>query len=446
MYQSLHTAVVGPEGRTLEVQIRTPEMHKVAEYGVAAHWRYNEQAKRDPQFEAKVAWLRQITEWREDVTDAGEFLASVQSDVFQDRVYVRTPKGKIIDLPAGATPIDFAYRIHTDIGHRCKGAKVDGRLVPLDYQLRSGERVEILTASRGGPSHDWLNPNLGFVKTAQAREKIRQWFKKQKREENIAQGREILDKELMRLDLHRLFQAIIRILDYDKPNRPSDDDFIVQQRRLKEFEQLGFDTPRGEELLHFFQKYEHLDDLYFAIGHGSITPQHIIARLEQPQEATERLEVVLPTPIPVGITVRGTGGFLTSLARCCNPLPGDPIIGYVTRGRGVTIHKRDCRNLARKGITERLIEVDWGATAEHTFPVLVRIAAFDRAGLLRDVSNVVANEGVNLSEARVSTNKQDHTAIITATLEVTSISQLSRLLARIGRLPNVVEARRYTGA
>jgi GTP pyrophosphokinase len=409
MYRSLHTAVVGPEGKPLEAQIRTYEMHYTAELGIAAHWRYKEGQKQDPVFDNKIAWLRQLMEWRQEVTDAREFIDSLKTDVFQDRVYTFTPRGDIIDLPTGSTPIDFAYHIHTEVGHRCRGAKVNGKLVGLDYQLRNGDQVEILTAKRGGPSRDWLNPHLGYVKTSRARSKIRQWFKRQNRDENIVQGREVLEREFKRLGLDETpFDQIAKKFNFDK-----------------------------------------VDDLMAAIGAGDINAHQIAGRaleLVQPEEETLEIPPVRGTPTApaTGIRVRGVGDLLTNLAHCCNPLPGDDIVGYITRGRGVTIHRQDCPNILRMNDRERLIEVDWGPEITETYPVDVRVEAYDRQGLLRDIASVVADEAINLSAANVMTRKKDHMATMVVTLEIADIDQLSRVLARIERLPNVLEARRQT--
>ena len=405
MYQSLHTAVVGPDGKTLEVQIRTHEMHRTAELGIAAHWRYKEHAKRDPVFEAKIAWLRSLMDWRQELTDAWEFIDSLKTDIFQDRVYAFTPKGDIIDLPAGSTPVDFAYRIHTEIGHRCRGAKVNGRLVPLDYQLKTGDQVEILTAKRGGPSRDWLNPHLGYIKTSRARQKIRQWFRRQDRMEAIAQGRQLLEKELKR---------------------------------------LGLDQKNHEEIAALF-KFDKVEDLLAAIGYGDINVQQIAAKsieVEGEPEEVELPETAPPPPVVSGVTVRGVGDLLTRVAGCCHPLPGDPVVGYVTRGRGITIHRQDCPNILYLVDKERLIEVEWGEELKQVFPVMIEVLAYDRTGLMRDITEIMAGERINITSANVTTHPRDHTAVITATLEISSIMQLSRVLARIERLPNVFEARR----
>jgi guanosine-3',5'-bis(diphosphate) 3'-pyrophosphohydrolase len=406
-YQSLHTAVIYDDGGTLEAQIRTPEMHENAEYGIASHWRYKEGRKRDKAFEQRVLWLRRLMEWRQDVDDASDFVDAMKSDVFDDRVYVFTPRGDIIDLPAGSTPIDFAYHIHTEIGHRCRGAKVNGKLTSLDHKLETGDNVEILTAKRGGPSRDWLNPSLEMVKTQRARSKIRQWFRRQDREQNISHGRNLLERELHRLGLESV--------SYDE----------IADR-------LSF----GEA-----------DDLFAAIGCGDLQLGKIVARLVEQREAEISLpeepgEAPLERPVESEeISVLGLSGVLTHLGRCCNPAPGDPIVGYITRGRGATIHRRDCPNILRidDRDRERLVQVSWGQPRE-TYPVSVRIRAYDRDGLMRDVSTLVANEGINMPSINVST--KNSLATFDLVMAVTDISQLSRVLNRLEALPNVLEARR----
>jgi GTP diphosphokinase / guanosine-3',5'-bis(diphosphate) 3'-diphosphatase len=409
MYSSLHTAVLENDGKTLEIQIRTKEMHEMAEYGIAAHWKYKEgSSKRNYLYEQKIAWVRSLIDWRKDVTDAREFIDALKTDVFQDRVYIFTPKGKLIDLPAGSTPIDFAYYVHTEIGDRCRGAKVNGKLVALDYKLENGDQVEIITAKRGGPSRDWLNPHLGYARTERARTKIRQWFKRQDRGVNIAQGRDILDKEL---------------------------------------KQLGA-TAIGYEALASLFGFEIVDEFLAAIGQGDINSQQIATKIveaERKNQPEEMLPVAPPVPRATpstALSVRGAAGLLTNIARCCNPLPGDAIIGYITRGRGVTIHRRDCTNVLRSREPERLIEVDWGRS-EQTYPVMVKITAYDRGGLLRDIAAVVAAEDISMSSVSVSTQKS--IATFFATLEITSIDQLSQMLAKIDRIPNVIEVQRQTG-
>jgi GTP pyrophosphokinase len=407
-YQSLHTAVLYDDGRQLEIQIRTPEMDHNAELGIAAHWRYKEGAPRDEAFEKKILWFRSLMEWKQDVEDASEFVDSLKTDVFQDRVYVFTPKGDIYDLPAGSTPIDFAYHIHTDIGHRCRGAKVNGKLVPLDYSLKTGEQVEILTTKRGGPSRDWLNSNLGLVKTQRAKAKIRYWFKKQAREQNIAQGRDMLDRELRR---------------------------------------LGLSAVNLERIAHDFE-YKNLDDLLMAIGCGDLPLIRISNHLMQNEEDEDGLlfgtrAVSESAGQSDEITVVGLKGLLTTMARCCNPVPGDDIIGYITRGRGATIHRQDCPNILRLRERERLVRVAWGEQ-KRVYPVAVRIKAYDRDGLARDVSNLIANEGINMGlvQAGVNHEAKMNMAVLDLILEVKDVDQLTRVLTRIEALPNVMEANR----
>ncbi|HEX9090781.1 MAG TPA: TGS domain-containing protein, partial [Anaerolineales bacterium] len=408
-YQSLHTSVLYDDGKTLEIQIRTAEMHQNAELGIAAHWRYKEGAPRDDAFEKKILWFRSLMEWNQDVDDAGEFVDSLKTDVFQDRVYIFTPKGDIYDLPVGSTPIDFAYHVHTDIGHRCRGAKVNGKLVSLDYVLRTGEQVEILTAKRGGPSRDWLNPNLGLVKTQRAKAKIRYWFKKQAREQNINQGRDLLEKELRR---------------------------------------LGVGDINLEQLARQFE-YRSVEDLYVAVGTGDIPLIRIANQLMQNEKDEEGLKfgarIIPETTVEDKdtITVVGLKGLLTTMARCCNPVPGDDIVGYVTRGRGATIHRRDCPNILRLHERERLVRVAWGEP-KRTYPVSVRVKAYDRDGLARDVSNLVANEGINMGLVQAGLNHDSKLslAVLDLVLEVKDIDQLTRVLTRIEALPNVMEAHR----
>jgi GTP pyrophosphokinase len=327
---------------------------------------------------------------------------------------VLTPQGDAIDLPAGATPIDFAYHIHTEIGHRCRGAKVNGRIVPLTYKLKNGEQVEILTAKRGGPSRDWINNQLGYLKTARARAKVRQWFKRLNYEENVSQGRTVLDREL-----HRLGVAEVN-----------------HEKLAREF------------------NYNRVDDFLAAIGRGDINPSQIVSAINdiieatQPKEEEELQTLASPstaTSTPTGIRIQGVGNLLTNLAQCCRPVPGDDaIIGFITRGRGVTIHRRDCPNVLRfnEEGRERLIEVDWDMKGDDTYPVDIEIDAFDRPGLLRDITAVVANEKINISTVSVITRKKELKAKVFATLEIANIDQLSRVLALIAQLPNIIEVRR----
>jgi GTP pyrophosphokinase len=411
MYQSLHTAVVGPEGKTIEAQIRSREMHRRAELGIAAHWRYKEGAKRDQAFENKVAWLRSLMDWRTDVEDAREFVDTLKSDLLEDRVYAFTPKGQVLDLPAGSTPIDFAYYVHTEVGHRCRGARVNGRLVQLTHKLQNGDQVEIITAKRGGPSRDWLNQHLGYVGSARSRQKIRRWFRDQNREENIAFGKEQLRRELKRLN-------------------------------------LAGDI-RYQEIAALFE-YEDVDDLFAAIGFGDLNSQRVAAKVIQSLRTEEVFATEEEQPVaitPEGIRVKGVGDLYTQLAQCCKPSPDDPspIVGYVTRGRGVTIHKWDCPNIlirTNKDEVERLIEVDWGTTLQRIYPVVIKVRAWDRDGLLRDIATVVAEEGVNMRKVNSVAIQKTNLANLTATLEITAFSQLISILDRIERLPNVIEVTR----
>jgi GTP pyrophosphokinase len=406
-YQSLHTAVIFDDGKPLEVQIRTQEMHESAEYGIAAHWRYKENATQIKEsYQQKISWLRSLFSWRQDEEDADDLVESWKSDVFKDRVYVLTPQGDIIDLPAGSTPIDFAYHVHTEIGHRCRGAKINGKLVSLDHVLETGNQVEILTAKRGGPSRDWLNPNLGLVRTSRARSKIKQWFKRQDRESNLAQGKTILDKEFKRLGL--------RNIDLEEV-----------------IEEIGMRS---------------VDDLYVSIGCGDIGTGRVVNKIAEMEEKTLETDLELEiveepsTLVPSDtIKVMGLKGIATTMAKCCNPMPGDEIIGYITRGRGATIHRQDCPNILRVSEKERLVKVSWGQPGK-TFTVPIQIKAYDRQGLMADISNIISDENVNLVDMSMKMNQ--HLANIKLVVGVKGIAQLSRILTRLESLPNVFEAKR----
>ena len=402
-YRSLHTAVMYDDGKPLEIQIRTIEMHQAAEYGIAAHWRYKEGSPRDKEYERRVIWLRTLMDWRQEVEDANEFVDSMKSDVFEDRVYVFTPRGDIIDLPVGSTPIDFAYHVHTDIGHRCRGAKVNDKLVSLDHVLKTGSVVEILTAKRGGPSRDWLNPNLNLVKTQRAKSKIRYWFKRQEREQNINQGKTFLEKELRRLGMME----------------------VNLERLAREFD------------------YKNLDDFFIAISTGDLTLSKLVKYLTLGEKAEQEDFFLQAKPEQAvtedTVTVLGLKGLLTSIARCCNPAPGDDIVGYITRGRGATIHRSDCPNILRVDDRERLVKVSWGEP-KTTYPVPVRIKAYDRNGLMKDVSTLITDEGVNMTKVKVDIAR--NMAVFDLTLEVRDILQLSKVLDRLENLPNVLEAQR----
>ena len=403
-YQSLHTAVLYDDGKPLEVQIRTTEMDENAEYGIAAHWRYKEKGPRNEQYEQRINWLKKLMDWQQEVEDANEFVEGMRTDVFQDRVYVFTPRGDIIDLPAGSTPIDFAYTVHTEIGNRCRGAKVNGKLVPLDYTLKTGDQVEILAAKQGGPSRDWLNPALGLVKSQRARSKIRAWFKHLNREQNLAQGKDILERELRRLGLQQF--------DLEKLARSFD--------------------------------YRSLDDLYVAVGCGDLSLGHIINTLSEGSPDEEHIFEIKPTTQQKdmgenAVSVLGLRNILTTFARCCKPVPGDEIVGYITRGRGATIHREDCPNVLRMKDRDRIVKVSWGEP-QNTFPVEIEIKAYDRQGLMVDISSVLSNENINLKDIKI--NVTHNLASIFMIMEIADIVQLSRVLTRIENLPNVMQAHR----
>lgn len=413
-YQSLHTSVLYKGSVPLEIQIRTNEMHQVADYGIAAHWRYKESEKSDLGFADKITWLRQLLEWHRELSGSQEFLETVRTDILKDQVFVYTPKGEIKDLPKGATPLDFAYFIHTNLGNRCIGAKVNGRLVPLTYELVSGDTVEIMASkTERGPSRDWLNQNLGFVKTSHARGKIRQWFKKQERNENIEKGRQLLERESRRLG-------------------------------------VPFGDP--SKLAELF-KYDTVEDFWAALGYGGVTPQQVIQRMlaeQQPASPAGEVEEILEAHVPrlpsepSRVKVLGVGDLLTHLAQCCHPLPGDDIMGYITRTRGVTIHRKDCSNIINEEEKERLVEVKWGAS-EQLYPVAVTVEADDRMGLLNDISSLVAGEKVNIASVKAEGGR-DRTTTISLTLHIKDIQQLSRLLSRIESVRGVNSvSRRHNG-
>ena len=407
LYQSIHTSVIYEDGETLEVQIRTPEMHSKAEYGIAAHWRYKEGQKRDKDFEQRVAYLRQMLEWQQDVESAQEFVDGLKNEVFGDRVYAFTPRGDIIDLPVGATPIDFAYNIHTEVGHRCRGAKVNSRLVSLDHKLATGDQVEILTAKRGGPSRDWLNENLELVKTKSAKSKIRRWFKLQEKEQNVESGLSLLEKEISRLDLGK---------------------DIEYEALAKSF------------------NYETAEDLFAAIGCGDISIGRVVHALIIVKEGdttgfSAQFQEEISRETSGDIAVVGLRGVKNQLAGCCNPTPGDEIIGFITRGRGATIHRKDCVNILNTRDKERLVEVSWGSPV-RTFPVPIIIKAYDRDGLTKDIATVLSNNNVRLSELRVDVDENQGEASFNLVLGVRNVLELQRILDLLERINNVYEARR----
>ena len=410
LYQSLHTAVIALDGQPLEIQIRTQSMHRVSEVGIAAHWRYKEGSRADKEYDAKLAWLRQVMDWQRDVSDATEFVEGVKLDVFQDQVFVFTPKGEVKDLPAGATPLDFAYRIHTDIGHRCIGAKINNRLVPLDYRLKNGDIVEIVTTKQShGPSRDWMN----LVRTNHAREKIRQWFKRQERDENITHGRESIERELRRLARTSLG--------------------AVGQDRILEIAKT--------------YKFETLDDFYAAVGYGAVGAQQVVTKLGVVDDAQLALPPTAPPPSPArqgGVRVKGVGDLLIRFGKCCHPIPGDPIIGFITRGKGVTVHLKNCQTVLNEREIARMIEVEWESEVQQTYPISIRIEAYDRTGLLSDISQVVADNRVNIVAANVAVSP-DRTATVRATLEVASVAQLARVMSKLEQLKDLISVQRDLG-
>ncbi len=411
LYQSLHTSILGPGMRVFEVQIRTYEMHQIAEYGVAAHWQYKEErAKRDQQYEERMAWLRHLIEWQQESSGTDDFLDSVKTDVFRDQVFVYTPKGDVRVLPAGCTPIDFAYRVHTDLGHNIVGAKVNGRMVPLNTVLRNGDVVEIARSKvPRGPSRDWLLPSQGYLGSSHSRQKVRQWFRRQHRDEHIERGREQLDREMKRLGIREL---------------PSDF-----------HKSFGFADAK---------------DLHASIGSADLSPQRLVNRLADlapasdvaPAPAAPTKTDAEPKKNASGVRVLGASGMLAQIARCCRPLPGDAIIGYVTRARGVTVHRSDCRNVHHDA-QERLVDCDWGPKGD-IYSASVEIVAWDRVGLLRDLSTVIASYGVNMVGVR-TLEQADRTTIVQITLETEGGRQFARLLSHFDSIRGVISVRRTQG-
>ncbi len=402
-YRSLHTAVVGDEGKPLEIQIRTFDMHQHAELGVAAHWRYKDGSRGDAGYDGKIAWLRQIVEWKDEIADANGATARFRLDLFADTIYVLTPQGRVIDLPRDATPIDFAYHVHTDLGHRCRGARVDGAMVPLDTSLKNGQRVEIIAAKQGGPSRDWLNPALGFLKSAGARGKVRQWFNRLNLEASIAEGRANVEKELQRQGM------------------------------------TGVSLDKLAQTLGFAK----LNDFLAETGRGEISARQIQVALREdealPAVSEEAPIVHKPRAQPGGILIVGVDKLLTVPARCCKPAPPDAIIGFVSRGRGVTIHRRGCDNVKRLA-AERLIEADWGVAANATFPVDVVIEATDRTGLLRDITEIFSREHINVTAT--NTASRDASARMVLTVEIANVGALKRVLAMVANVAGVTRAAR----
>ena len=416
MYRSLHTAVVGPGKKTLEIQIRTREMHAHAELGVAAHWKYKEGKARalsgsDAAFERKIRWVRSLLEPTEEQESENDFMDRFKADLFEDRVYALTPGGDIIDLPLGATPLDFAYYVHTELGHRCRGAKIGGRIVPLTYKLLNGDQVQIITAKTGKPSRDWLIPQLGYLGSTRARAKVRSWFRRQDQHHNLEQGRNTLDKEIQRLGVNDL-----NISDLARDFR------------------FGNST-----------------DFYVAVGSGEIAVAEIARAIQKRTapdvEQEHELQVRKPSvEKDSAIKVEGVGGLMTNFARCCRPVPPDPIAGYITQGRGVTIHRRHCANILRLADTyrERVLEVSWGGDSPNTYPVDITIEAHDRKGLIKDISSLLSAEKINIVGMTTKTDKKSMSANFDLTLETSGLEELSRIMLRISNLPNIVSVRRRT--
>jgi GTP pyrophosphokinase len=408
-YRSLHTAVVGPGRLPLEIQIRTREMHEHAELGVAAHWQYKEGRKAEASFQQKINWLRQLLEPASRTGAEPDLLDGLQAEVFEDRVYALSPRGEVVDLPRGATPLDFAYHVHTNLGHRCRGARVNGRMVPLDHKLANGDSVEIITGKQPNPSRDWLVPALGYLASQRNRAKVRSWFRKLDEGQNREQGREMLERELDRLGVRA--PPLPEILD-----------------------ELGLPN---------------LDALYVGLGEGELTVAQVAGavhrRLKEHEPQKPRIFKPGAASQPGGMVIDGVGDLLSSFARCCRPVPPESIAGYITLGRGVSIHRADCANLLRMRDQQpqRVLAVDWGrASPERTFPAAVVIRAFDRKGLTRDVTGVLADEHINISAMNMTTNKAENTAHIDLTVTVHGLDELSRLLSRLASLPNVISARR----
>ena len=399
LYQSIHTAVLCEDSAPVEIQIRTGEMHEVAEYGIAAHWVYKEGGGRDLKFEEKMAWIRQLMEWQRDVVGSVEFVESFKTDIFRDQVYVYTPNGEVKELPSGATPLDFAYRIHTDVGHACVGAKVNGKLVALNSELSNGDSVHIMTSKTGAPSLDWLNASIGYTKTSSARAKIRQWFNRQERQTNIERGDEIYHSQLKRLDLNLSEDAAAGLLNFNSS-----------------------------------------DDMLAAIGDGSLTTEKLIQRLSVEESSDQMVLTEIPRTGPAsGIEVLGVGDLLTNIARCCNPIMGDEIIGFITRGRGVTVHRKNCRNIMEEDEKQRIVPVDWGES-KSLYPVRIQIDGWDRVGLLGDITSVVSERRINI--ANIASEEYDDMSVVSLTVYVSGINQLNGLHAKLEAIQGVIEVSR----
>ncbi|ADQ45632.1 (p)ppGpp synthetase I, SpoT/RelA [Caldicellulosiruptor kronotskyensis 2002] len=418
MYQSLHTTVIGPEGEPFEVQIRTFDMHRTAEYGIAAHWKYKEGRIKSTDEDEKFAWLRELLEWQKELKDAKEFMESLKINLFSDEVFVFTPKGDVISLPQGSTPIDFAYAIHSEIGNKMAGAKVNGKLVPIDYELKNGDIVEIITSPNvHGPSQDWLK----IVKSPQAKSKINAWFKKERKEENIQKGKDILEKELKKLNLPLQFALKEDVLQ------------TVSQR-------YGYRTP---------------EDMFAALGYGGITATKIALRIKEEikkyikEDEQKEFQIEKPKPAKTssnnGILVKGVENVLVRFAKCCNPVPGDKVIGYITRGRGVSIHRRDCPNVEQYlKEPERIVEAEWNVTKDAKFDATINVLANDRTGILMDITNLLGENKISVKAIQGRTTR-DRIANINLTVEISSTEQLEKIIRKLRKIDSVFEVQRVKG-
>ncbi|WP_159654919.1 GTP diphosphokinase [Vibrio atypicus] len=420
-YQSIHTVILGPEGKTIEIQIRTKDMHEDSELGVAAHWKYKEGGSGRSGYDEKITWLRKLLDWQEEMSDSGEMLDEVRSQVFDDRVYAFTPRGDVVDLPMGATPLDFAYHIHSMVGHRCIGAKVAGRIVPFTHKLQMGDQVEIITQKEPNPSRDWLNPSTGFVTSGRARAKINAWFRKQSREKNLEAGREILEQELSKIG------ATLK---------------DAEQYGLKRF---NMNTP---------------DELYVGVGSGDLRINQIINHInalvnkptaeEEDKQALEKLQEAenkapaLSRPKKDAVVVEGVDNLMTHLARCCQPIPGDEIAGYITQGRGISVHRADCEQLEelRHHAAERIIDTVWGSGFVGSYILTVRVEAMERSGLLKDITTLFANEKIKVTSMKSRVDYRKQLSIMDFDLEVTNLEVFSRVSKRVEQIKDVMSVKR----
>jgi GTP pyrophosphokinase len=410
-YQSIHTAVIGPANKNFEIQIRTHKMHEESEKGVAAHWMYKEGKPKQLDYEEKIVWLRNLLDWQKELTHDASLPDELEKSIFEERIYVFTPAGDIIDLPAGSTPLDFAYHIHSEVGHRCRGAKINTKIVPLTYQLKTGDQVEVLTAKNSNPSRDWLITQRGYLKTSTARAKVLQWFKHQDFETHVANGRDTLERELQR---------------------------------------LGIDKVNLSEIATKLN-YKSADLMLAAFGNNNLRLAQITNLIHAELESSLPTKPEIPTTTTIKevsgkdhITVQGVGNLLSRLAKCCKPVPGDPIIGYITQGQGVTVHHRDCKNIIYADTTspDRLIEVQWNDSSQKTYPVDIEIIAYDRQGLVRDITVTMANEKINILNLNFSINKTNNNAKVILTIAISDLSSLSKILDHINQIPNIHSIKR----